>query len=101
MCFVRGCVAWLLERNIRATGYVRPRTEAVRLADMVWRPGYAVERSRHAVREAFEGVLPSDAYPYAGILVALAVGDQRAIQGDLWTTFNRTGVTHLVSIFYL
>lgn len=90
--------AWLLERNVRATGYVRPRTEAVRLADMVWRPGYAVERSRHAVREAFEGVLPSDAYPYAGILVALAVGDQRAIQGDLWTTFNRTGVTHLVSV---
>jgi ComEC/Rec2-related protein len=26
------------------------------------------------------------------------VGDQKAINGDLWTTFNRTGTTHLMSI---
>jgi competence protein ComEC len=30
--------------------------------------------------------------------VALTIGDQKAIQGDLWTTFNRTGTTHLMSI---
>ena len=89
--------AWLLERNIRATGYVRP-VPPQRLAEMVWWPDYVIERLRHAVRASFAEMLPAAQYPWAGILVALAVGDQRAIQGDLWTTFNRTGTTHLMSI---
>ncbi len=89
--------AWLLERNIRATGYVRP-APAQRLAAMVWRPDYVVERLRHQVRASFVAMLPAAEFPLAGVLVALAVGDQRAIQGDLWTTFNRTGTTHLMSI---
>ncbi len=89
--------AWLLERNIRATGYVRP-VPPQRLTEMVWRPDYVIERLRHVVRTSFGEMLPAGQYPWAGILVALAVGDQRAIQGDLWTTFNRTGTTHLMSI---
>ncbi len=89
--------AWLLERNIRATGYVRPDPPQ-RLSEMVWRPDYVVERLRDAVRASFARMLPVADYPWAGVLVALAVGDQRAIQGDLWTTFNRTGTTHLMSI---
>jgi competence protein ComEC len=36
--------------------------------------------------------------PYAGVIVALAVGDQRAVPEAQWTVFNRTGVSHLVSI---
>ena len=89
--------AWLLERNIRATGYVR-QNPPQRLDEMVWRPDYVVERLRLGVRDSFATLLPADNYPWAGILVALVVGDQRAIQGDLWTTFNRTGTTHLMSI---
>jgi competence protein ComEC len=89
--------AWLLERDIRATGYVR-QEPAQRLSEMAWRPGYVVERLRHGVRDSFAAMLPAERYPWAGILVALVVGDQRAIQGDLWTTFNRTGTTHLMSI---
>jgi competence protein ComEC len=89
--------AWLLERDIRATGYVRP-APAERLDAMVWQPGYVIERLRDAVRSSFAAMLPAADYPWAGILVALAVGDQRAIHGDLWTTFNRTGTTHLMSI---
>jgi competence protein ComEC len=34
--------AWLFERNIRATGYVRPRGGSGRIADFVVRPGYAI-----------------------------------------------------------
>ena len=86
--------AWLLERNIRATGSIRGSGE--RLDDFVARPGYAVERLREAIRSRFLGALP-DA-PYLGVLIALAVGDQRAIANDQWTVFNRTGVTHLMSI---
>jgi len=89
--------AWLLERNIRATGYVRSNPPE-RLSAMSWQPGYVIERLRYEVRASFGEMLPAERYPWTGILVALAVGDQKAIQGELWTTFNRTGVTHALSI---
>lgn len=88
--------AWLLERNIRATGTIRARAGVQRIDDFVWRPGYAVERVREAIRNRFLSALP-DA-PYLGVLVALSVGDQRSIPGDQWQVFNRTGVTHLLSV---
>ncbi|WP_313951835.1 ComEC/Rec2 family competence protein, partial [Accumulibacter sp.] len=69
--------AWLFERGLRATGYVRPRALAQRLDDFVFRPGYAIERWRERIRSNFLAALP-DA-PYGGILAALAVGDQQAI----------------------
>jgi competence protein ComEC len=89
--------AWLLERNIRATGYVRP-APAERLAGMVLTPETGIERLRDRVRTSFFTLLPPDRHPWAGILVALAVGDQKAVNGELWSVFNRTGTTHLMSI---
>jgi competence protein ComEC len=88
--------AWLFERNIRATGYVRKAETNARLDDLVVAPGYLVERLRQAIRERFQRTL-ADA-PHAGILVALAIGDQRAIDPPYWRTFARTGVTHLLSV---
>src|SRR5262245_36977951 len=44
----------------------------------------------------FWAVLP--AHRYAGVLIALAIGDQRAIETVDWETFTRTGVSHLMSI---
>jgi competence protein ComEC len=35
---------------------------------------------------------------YAGVIVALVVGDQRGIDQSDWKIFNRTGIGHLVSI---
>ena len=88
--------AALLERGVRATGYVRTSDLNLRQDAFVWRFGYAVQRLRERIRERFGRVL-GDA-PYAGVLVALAVGDQRAIDPGLWETFARTGTTHLMSI---
>ncbi|MEZ5614510.1 MAG: DNA internalization-related competence protein ComEC/Rec2 [Rhodocyclaceae bacterium] len=88
--------AWLFERGIRATGYVRPAQDNRRLDAFVWRPAYAVERLRELIRARFLRALPQ--HDYAGVLVALAVGDQRAIDGGLWQLFARTGITHLMSI---
>lgn len=65
---------------------------------MVWQPALVVERLRDRVRRSFLQLLPAENYPWAGVLLALAVGDQRAVDGDLWTIFNRTGTTHLMSI---
>jgi competence protein ComEC len=88
---------WLLERGIRATGYVRPEP-VEKLAAFVWRPSYVVEHLRATVRHNFLRLLPPDDWPWVGILTALAVGDQQAVQGELWSVFNRTGTTHLMSI---
>ena len=88
--------AWLLERNIRAIGYVRTPGSARRVAAMVVRPQYLIERLREAVRNRILGTLPEA--PYAGVLAALAIGDQRAIAPPQWQVFTRTGVNHLMSI---
>ncbi len=88
--------AWLLERGIRATGSVRVKAAPQRLDAFVARPAYVVERMRDAIRQRFLDALPEA--PYVGVLTALAVGDQRAIPAAQWQVFNRTGVTHLMSI---
>jgi competence protein ComEC len=87
---------WALERNIRAGGYVRGKGDNRRLADLVYRPGYVVERMRQWESERFERVLAGR--PYAGVLKALAIGDQSAISPAQWQVFRRTGVVHLFSI---
>ena len=91
--------AWLLERGIRATGYVRPpRGEArvERLAEFVWSAGGVIDRVRERLRERLLNALRDRAH--AGVIVALAIGDQRAIDSDDWQLYQRTGVSHLMSI---
>jgi competence protein ComEC len=51
---------------------------------------------RESIRDRFRTALPEA--PYAGILIALAIGDQHSIDAGLWQTFARTGITHLMSI---
>jgi competence protein ComEC len=87
--------AWLLERGIGATGYVRQRGEQRLLGERSSALDF-IEKAREAVRDRFHAVL--GATPAAGILSALAVGDQRAIAAEEWRLFSRTGVTHLMSI---
>jgi len=87
---------WLLERNLRAVGYVRAEPAALLLDPFVSRPRYWIERVRQAARDRILGVLGTT--PSAGILVALAIGDQPAIAPTQWTVFTRTGVNHLMSI---
>ena len=94
--------AWLLERGIRATGYVRapPRRGETpvpeRLDALVPQPPYLIDRLREAARSRILDALPER--PYAGVLIALAIGDQRAIDPEQWQLFARTGVSHLMSI---
>lgn len=88
--------AWLLQRGTRATGYVRSSADNRLLAPdgggfLAW-----VHGLRGTVRDRFLAALP-DA-PYAGVLVALVVGDQRAIPNAQWDVFRNTGITHLVAI---
>lgn len=88
--------AWLLEHDLRASGYVRDDPANLRIARFAGRAGDYVQRARERIRARIVAALP-DA-PYAGVLTALAIGDQRAIPESQWRVFNRTGITHLVSI---
>lgn len=91
---------WLLERNLRATGTVRSddglEVKNKRLDAFV--PGLrsVVERSRASLRERIQAALPDQ--EYAGVIMALVIGDQRAISQSDWDVFNRTGINHLMSI---
>ena len=87
--------ARLFEMGVRATGYVRA---GERLDEFVATPSTLIARARYRIRERFDRVLPQAVYPDAGILTALAIGDQKAIPGDLWQVFAKTGTTHLMSI---
>ena len=88
--------AWMLERGIRAVGYVRAQPAPHLTTSRVWRPGYLLERLREATRQHLLEALGDR--PYGGVIVALAVGDQQAIPPDQWQVFTRTGVNHLMSI---
>ncbi len=88
--------AWLLERGIRATGYVRPKGGHRRLDMQVQSPAYTVERIREQLRNRIQAAL--GIAPAAGVIAALVMGDQRAIPPEQWQVFTRTGVNHLMSI---
>ncbi len=88
--------SWALARGIRATGYVRAAPAPVRVAAN--EPGWpqSLHRLRGDIRDAMRESLGEARF--AGVLVALAIGDQDAIAGPDWEVFWRTGVGHLVSI---
>lgn len=86
---------WLFEQGIRASGSVRavPGSANRLMAENAGRP---IERARQSVRDAIL-LRVADARA-AGVLAALAVGDQAAIERDDWELFRITGVAHLMSI---
>src|SRR5205085_3958097 len=87
---------WALERDIRATGYVRAKPAPLREAGPVDGWPYTVHRWREAIRSSMQEQLAGARL--RGVLVALAIGDQDSIAADDWEVFWRTGVGHLMSI---
>ncbi|MES2936043.1 MAG: DNA internalization-related competence protein ComEC/Rec2 [Pseudomonadota bacterium] len=87
---------WLWEQGLQATGYVRagPRDAPPQRIGRTWR--HPVEQARHAVREAILQRVTDRRW--AGVLAALVVGDQAAIERADWDIFRATGVAHLMSI---
>jgi competence protein ComEC len=91
--------AWLLERDLRATGAVRMARSVpapLRVDRLVGQPRALVERARFDLRERLAPLL--DGKRYGGVVMALVLGDQRAISAFDWSLFSRAGIAHLVSI---
>ena len=87
---------WWWEQGVGATGYVRDGPRDVAAERLASAPFYRVDRWRETVSERIAERV-SDAR-LAGVLAALVVGDQSAIESDDWALFRTTGVAHLVSI---
>lgn len=88
--------AKLLEQGLRATGYVRARESAQRLATGAggWRVG--LERVRERLRDRFLRDLGER--PWAGLLAAITLGDQQSIPPEQWRLFQQTGIVHLAVV---
>jgi competence protein ComEC len=87
---------WLWEQGLQATGYVRSGAGDIpaQLLGQTW--SHPVELARQKVRDRiFEHVADRKV---AGLIAALVVGDQNAIERSDWDVFRATGVAHLMSI---
>lgn len=87
---------WLWERGVLATGYVRagPRDPAPERLEQSGR--HPVDLARQRVAGAMVERLGDSRA--AGVLAALAVGEQSAIEREDWALFRDTGVAHLMAI---
>lgn len=82
----------LFEQGVRATGYVRDApAQAVETTS-----AFPVERLRQRVRDAIDARVADRRA--AGVLAALSVGDQGAIEREDWDLFRVTGLAHLMAI---
>jgi competence protein ComEC len=87
---------WLFEQGLRASGSVRDTRGTAPPVLLQASAAHPVERLRQAVRDAIQARVPDAGA--AGVLAALAVGDQAAIERGDWALFRDTGVAHLMSI---
>ncbi|WP_077561517.1 DNA internalization-related competence protein ComEC/Rec2 [Polaromonas sp. C04] len=87
---------WLWEQGLQATGYVRagPKDAVPQRLGDTWQ--HPVERARQQVRDAIQVRVAER--QLAGVIAALVVGDQNAIERADWDVFRATGVAHLMSI---
>lgn len=87
---------WLWERGIQATGHVKSglRDPAPQRLDSTWH--HPLNTFRQSVSERIDDRVHDPRA--AGVLAALVVGDQSAIDREDWALFRTTGVAHLMSI---
>lgn len=87
---------YVFAQGVRATGAIRGDPELLSPTPRIRSIGLAAAQWRHRLREA---MLPhlSD-LRWGGVILALSIGDQASISPSDWQVFNRTGLTHLVSI---
>lgn len=87
---------WLWEQGVGATATVRAtaRDAPPQRIEATWQ--HPVEQLRQRVRDAIVATVTDRRL--AGVVAALAVGDQRSIDRADWDMFRATGVAHLLSV---
>jgi len=88
---------WSFHQDFGASGSVRSGEllleKDIGLAEF----SLAMEYQRWKLRHKILYLLPEDAR-YGGVIAALVMGDQNAIDQEDWRVFNATGIGHLISI---
>ncbi|GAP38512.1 DNA internalization-related competence protein ComEC/Rec2 [Piscinibacter sakaiensis] len=84
----------MLEQGVGAVGHVRDGPQPPQWLADTGRD--AVDRLRQRVRDAILASVPDRRA--AGVLAALAIGDQSAIGREDWQLYRDTGIAHLVAI---
>ncbi len=94
---------WMFMQNLGANGNVqvkRNNSESYhphKLSDFTFDFQAMVERLRYELRRKILSAFTHQE-KYAGVIVALVIGDQNAIDQNDWKIFNTTGIGHLISI---
>ena len=83
--------AWLFQRGIAARGYVRGTAEAAPDLGRAWLDSLRASLKAKILRLARDPTT-------AGIIVALALGDDSGLTDEQWELFRQTGTNHLFVI---
>lgn len=84
------------EQGVQAVGYVRTAARHAAPLRLAAAQGHWIERARQATARAIARQVTSSSA--AGVIAALVMGDQQAIERTDWDLFRATGVAHLMSI---
>ncbi|QWD78854.1 DNA internalization-related competence protein ComEC/Rec2 [Polynucleobacter sp. MWH-Svant-W18] len=88
---------WAFHQDFGANGSIRSG-ELILMKDIgITEFVLRMELARWELRKKIKSLLPADAR-YAGVIIALVMGDQNAINQEDWQVFNATGIGHLISI---
>ena len=88
--------SYAFAQGVRAVGAIRGTPRLVSDSPQRWSIALVAERWRHQLREAMLPYVQD--LRWGGVILALSIGDQASISPADWVIFNRTGLTHLVSI---
>ncbi|WP_281777129.1 ComEC/Rec2 family competence protein [Polynucleobacter sp. KF022] len=89
---------WSFHQDFGASGSIRLGKLLVDQDISLTEIELRMELMRWHLRKKIRSMLPDDAR-YVGVLIALVMGDQNAINQDDWQVFNATGIGHLISIW--
>jgi competence protein ComEC len=88
---------WTFHQNFGASGSVKSGQLLLESDIGFTEFELRMELARWILRNKILRMLPADSQ-YSGVLIALVMGDQNAIDQDDWYVFNATGIGHLISI---
>lgn len=83
---------WLFQQRLRATGYVVPAGNHVRLGQS----GQHIDRLRGQIRNLINETLGSE--PAGALIAGLAIGDRSAMSAAQWRILRDSGTSHLLAI---
>jgi len=85
---------WMFLHRLRAKGYVK-QSDTNQLLQQQNKLNI-INRLRTRLRESIQDLLENK--PYAGLLMALVIGDKSLISPSQWAVLTRTGTNHLMAI---